>query len=62
MVYGRFMACAIVILTTGINPTNINPITYTSYEKTLWIQAFYLINSKKRKLDISYHSALLLQL
>lgn len=31
------MACAIVILNTGINPTNVNPITYTSYEKTLWL-------------------------
>jgi hypothetical protein len=37
MIWGRFMACAIVILNTGINPTNVNPITYTSYEKTLWL-------------------------
>ena len=31
------MACSFVILDTGINPTSENPITYASYEKTLWL-------------------------
>ena len=37
MIWGRYMACSFVILDTGINPTSENPITYASYEKTLWL-------------------------
>ncbi len=37
MLYGRYMACSLVILDVGFNPTNINPITYTVNQKTLWL-------------------------
>lgn len=37
MVYGRFMACSLVILDTALNPTNENPVSYTVYEKTQWL-------------------------
>ena len=37
MIMGRFLAASIVILDTGLNPTNANPYTYRAYEKTLWM-------------------------
>lgn len=37
MIWNRFMACSMVVINTGINPTKENPLTYSAYEKTLWL-------------------------
>ena len=37
MMGGKYLACSIVFLDTGINPTSKDPLSYTSYQKTLWL-------------------------
>ena len=37
MIWGRFIACSLVILDTGLNPTKEDPTSHSAYEKTLWV-------------------------
>lgn len=44
------MACSIVFLDTGINPTSKDPLSHTSYQKTLWL----LFNYKQQIMIQTY--------
>ena len=35
--FGRFFACSLLILDTGLNPTKENPYAFSAYEKTHWL-------------------------
>lgn len=37
MIWGRFFGCSIYILDTRINPNKEDPLSYTIYEKTIWL-------------------------